>query len=315
VQDLNSAMYFVKVVVHGSFTAASQALGVPKSTISDKVAELERALGVTLLTRTTRKLKLTDVGEEFFRKAENGISQLQAAGEEASHSQAAPTGVLRITAPAEVSIIESVMSAISEYRRKFPAVALELDFSDRQVDLVAEGYDIAIRAGELPDSSLIAKRIAFGRFVLVASPTYLKQAPKLSHPKDLVRHDCIRFMPQTPSGEWDLQTKKGKTAQVKVSTGISANSFLAIKSLAVMGNGVALLPNMICKQEISEKKLVQVLPDWSTPDDPVHLVYPPQRFSSPKVREMIPLLEKSVRELMAVPVEGNLRPRGEPCIP
>jgi DNA-binding transcriptional LysR family regulator len=299
-QDLNSTMLFVKVVVAGSFTKAASALGVPKSTVSDKVAQLEKELGVTLLTRTTRKLMLTDVGAEFFRKAEQGISQLQIAGEEASHSQKAPTGLLRLTAPAEILVINSMMNAVVEYRSKFPNVAVELDFSDRYVDLIAEGYDLAIRAGALEDSSLMAKRVGIAQLFLVASESYLRKAPPLKSPKDLRNHICLKHVEPPSDDIWFLRTKQGKTAKVQILQSMSSNAFPALKALALLGQGIALLPNLMCRAELSEKKLVRLLPEWATPEVPMHLVYPAQRFSSPKIKEMIPLLEKHLREIMDV---------------
>lgn len=297
-QDLNSTMFFVKVVVAGSFTKAASLLGVPKSTVSDKVAQLEKELGVTLLTRTTRKLKLTDVGEEFFRKAEQGVSQLQSAGEEAAQAQKAPTGTLRLTAPAEMLIFGSVMDAVIEYQSKFPNVRIEFEFTDRMVDLVAEGCDIAIRAGELADSGLMAKRIGLSHMILVAADSYLKKAPPLTNPKDLLKHRCLRFMDPPSDDIWMLRSKQGKSARIQIPLSLSFNSFSALRSLAVSGQGIALIPNTLCKTEIDEKKLTRVLPDWSTKDVPLHLVYPGQRFSSPKVKEMIPLLERGLQKLV-----------------
>jgi DNA-binding transcriptional LysR family regulator len=297
-QDLNSTMFFVKVVVAGSFTQAAHLLGVPKSTVSDKVAQLEKELGVTLLTRTTRKLKLTDVGEEFFRKAEQGVSQLQSAGEEAAQAQKAPTGTLRLTGPGELIFFGSVMEALIEYRSKFPAVKVEFEFTDRVVDLVAEGYDIAIRAGDLADSGLMAKRIGLSRMILVASDSYLKKAPPLTSPKDLLAHRCLRFLDPPSDDVWVLRSKQGKSARVQIPIGISGNSFTALKALVISGQGVALIPNTVCQTEVAEKKLTRVLPDWSTADVPIHLVYPGQRFHSPKVKEMIPLLEKGLQKIV-----------------
>jgi len=299
-QDLNSTMLFVKVVVAGSFTKAASALGVPKSTVSDKVAQLEKELGVTLLTRTTRKLTLTDVGAEFFRKAERGISQLQGAAEEASQSQKTPTGLLRLTAPADIFFINSMIKAVAEYRSRFPNVMVELDFSDRYVDLIAEGYDVAIRAGILEDSSLMAKRVGVAQLILVASESYLRKAPALKHPKDLRNHHCLKHIEPPSDDIWHLRTKQGKTAKVQIPQGTSSNAYPALKALAVMGQGIVLLPNSMCHAELSEKKLVRVLPEWATSEVPMHFVYPAQRFSSPKIKEMIPLLEKHLREIMDV---------------
>lgn len=297
-QDLNSTMFFVKVVVAGSFTKAATMLGVPKSTVSDKVAGLEKELGVTLLTRTTRKLKLTDVGEEFFRKAEQGVSQLQFAGEEAAQAQKAPTGTLKLTGPAELIFFGGVIDAITEYRSKFPQVKVEFEFTDRMVDLISEGCDIAIRAGDLADSGLMAKKIGLSNMILVASDSYLKKASPLRNPKDLTQHQCLRFLDPPTDDIWILRSKQGKSARIQIPLSLSGNSFGALKALTVAGQGIALIPNTLCQPEIAEKKLTRVLPDWSTADVPIHLVYPGQRFSSPKLKEMLPLLEKGLQKLV-----------------
>ncbi len=297
-QDLNSTMFFVKVVLAGSFTKAATLLGVPKSTVSDKVAQLEKKLGVTLLTRTTRKLKLTDVGEEFFRKAEQGISQLQSAGEEAAQAQKTPTGTLRLTGPAELIFFGNMLDAIAEYRSKFPQVKVEIDFTDRMVDMVSEGFDIAIRAGDLPDSGLRAKRLGVSNMILVASDRYLRKAPTLTKPKDLREHLCLRYIDPPSDDVWMLYSKQGKSAKVQIPISLSGNSYSALRALAVSGQGIALIPNTLCQAELAEKKLTRVLPDWATENVPLHLVYPGQRFSSPKVREMLPLLEKALHKLV-----------------
>jgi DNA-binding transcriptional LysR family regulator len=294
--DFNSAHYFVQVVTYGSFTEAAKQLGVPKSTVSDKVASLEKELGVTLLMRTTRRLKLTDVGAEFFKRAQTAIQQLQGAGEEAAQSQKRPTGTLRITAPAEFTHL-GLIDAIRKYSEKFPDVRLECDFSDRHVDVVGEGFDIAIRGGALKDSTLVAKRMRAGVFMLVASPAYLKTAPPLKHPRDLSNHRLIKQYTSSGEAAWPLHSTQGKTARVSAPSHVLTNSFAAIKKLVISGVGISILPDLLCRDELRGRELVRVLPDWSTADMPVHLVYPPHRFSSPKVKEMVPLLEKILREM------------------
>src|ERR1700759_5273689 len=191
--DLNATLFFVTVATAGSFTEASRRLRVPKSTISDKVAELEKRLGVTLIIRTTRRLKLTEAGTAFLERAGSAIHDLQIAEEEAAGSQAAPTGTLRITAPAN-SVSHVIMGAVVAYRRKFPNVRIELDFSDRRLDLLADGFDIAFRPGHLPDSTLLAKQVGRAARILVAAPGYLRGKPPLKHPRDLQSHSCVTFI-------------------------------------------------------------------------------------------------------------------------
>jgi DNA-binding transcriptional LysR family regulator len=294
--DLNSTLFFVTVATAGSFTEASRRLRVPKSTISEKVAELETRLGVTLMIRTTRKLKLTEAGSAFLRTAEIAINSLQIAEDEASKSQKTPTGTLRITAPGN-SVSFVIMKAVAEYRRKFPAVKIELDFSDRRLDLIGEGYDIAFRPGHLPDSNLLAKRVGRASRILVAAPSYLKTRAPLKHPRDLRNHTCLTLVFSSVETVWTLRTKDGRNAKVNVTESLSSNALAALKELVLMGEGIALLPNSVCKSELTQRTFTRVLPEWATAEVPVHLVYPPQRYSSAKVREMIPLLEQCVREL------------------
>jgi DNA-binding transcriptional LysR family regulator len=179
-------------------------------------------------------------------------------------------------------------------------VTVDFQFSDRDVNLIVEGYDVAIRGGPQDDSSLIAKRVGVSRFILVASPAYLKGAPPLKHPRDLTLHSCINMNdPGLARDFWELRSSKGKVARVRFSdNGISANSFTAIQSLVVFGDGIALMPRAICKKDLMSKKVVQVLPEWSTVDIPVYLVYPAQRYSSSKLKEFIPLLEERAKELL-----------------
>jgi DNA-binding transcriptional LysR family regulator len=294
--DLNATLFFVTVAKAGSFTEASRRLRVPKSTISEKVAELETRLGVTLMMRTTRRLKLTEAGAAFLQKAESAINSLQIAQDEASQSQNTPTGTLRITAPGN-TVSHVILKAVTEYRTKFPRVKIELDFSDRSIDLISEGFDIAFRPGLLADSNLMAKQVGRARRILVAAPSYLEAKPPLQHPKDLESHSCLTLISSSVETIWKLRTKEGKSAKINVTDCLSSNSLSALKELVLLSEGIALLPNSICKGELEQKKFVRVLPLWATAEVPVQLVYPPQRHASAKVREMLPLLEKSVREL------------------
>jgi DNA-binding transcriptional LysR family regulator len=297
--DLNAAYIFTQVVISKSFTEAARVLGIPKSTVSDRVAELEKQLGVTLMTRTTRKLKLTDIGLEFFKNAELAISQLQVASEQASSSQKKPTGRLKIIAPSDFALPE-IMEAVSNYRKKFPEVTVDFQFSDRDVNLIAEGYDMAIRGGPQTDSSMIAKKVGVSCLILVASPGYLKTAPPLKHPRDIALHSCINMNDPSVAREfWDLRTPQGKVARVRfLDNAVSANSFNAVKSLVLFGDGIGLMPRALCKNDFIQKTLVHVLPEWSTADLPLYLVYPAQRYSSSKLKEFIPLIEEKAKKLL-----------------
>jgi DNA-binding transcriptional LysR family regulator len=165
------------------------------------------------------------------------------------------------------------------------------------VDLIGEGYDIAFRPGHLPDSGLIAKKVGRASRILVAAPGYLKVRSVLKHPRDLQDHDCLTLISSIEEKIWTLRSKDGRSAQVVVTARLSSNSLSALKELVLTGEGIALLPNSTCKVELAQGAFIRVLPDWGTEASPVHLVYPPGLSSSAKVREMLPLLEQSVREL------------------
>ncbi|TAZ68095.1 LysR family transcriptional regulator [Rhizobium ruizarguesonis] len=298
--DLNGAMIFARVVRLGSFTKAALELGLPNSTVSDRISDLEKALGVSLLVRTTRKLHLTDAGEIFFRKAEAAVAALVSAGEEASLFQKRPTGTLKITAPADFDFTP-ICEAVTEYTGKFPEVKVELLLTDRLVDLVGEGFDIAVRAGPIGDSTLTAKPLGSSGLILVANPHYLKSSSAIAHPDDLAFHKCLVISPEQNASSfttWSLVSADGGKAKIVPQAHVSSNSVGAIKHLVSIGEGIALIPPTLVRGDISTNRMVRVLPDWSTEPWPSYLIYTPHRKSSPKVREMIPLLEPRIRDVV-----------------
>jgi DNA-binding transcriptional LysR family regulator len=296
--DLNAVQIFVRVIESGGFTAAGLALGVPKSTVSDRVSELEECLGVSLLLRTTRKLRLTDAGAEYFRQAKHAVDQLRIANEHASQSQKQPAGVLRISAPADLALPE-FMAAVTRYRAKFSEVTVECNFNNRQIDLVSEGYDIVIRGGVLADSAMIAKKIGESYMIVVTSARYMREAPPISHPQELILHKVIIMNESNFSQNiWDLQTASGDVLPVRVSNNpISTNSFVAMRSLVAMGGGVALIPRAFCKADVAQGHLIQILPEWTTAKIALYAVYAAQRYSSPKIKEFIAILEEEMGSL------------------
>ena len=282
--DLNEISVFVKVVQAGSFTQAAAQLGIPNSTASARVSALERRLGVTLLQRTTRKLRLTEAGETYFRRAAQGLGEIVEAESEVSASQREPQGMLRVTAPVDLGA-SCLAGLVSAFRQKYPAVRVELVFTDRFVDLVAEGIDVAVRAGRLRDSALIARKVGLAEWIPAASPAYLKKAGTPRHPRELTGHACLQF---TPLGteHWQLTDGKQKVT-VPLPRDLLANEINFAKALALAGKGVALLPSYVCHGEIRSGRLVRVLPEWRARTDPVHLVYPGQKFVAPKVRAFV----------------------------
>jgi len=287
--DLDGIAVFVKVVQAGSFSQAAKLLNMPNSTVSAKVAALEKRLGVTLLQRTTRRLHLTEVGEGYFRRCMTALEELQTAENELAIERSETKGVLRLTAPVELgrSALPPVLDVLM---KRHPAIKIDLIITNRLVDLVAENIDVAVRAGPLKNSGLIAKRFVLGQFGLWASPSYLKNNSVPRNPDELKEHDCLRFAPFTGR---KLQLTNGRErAQIALTGRITADDFEALRALAVLGWGIALLPSFLCAEEAKERKLVSVLPNWRGESVSVSVVYPAQRFVSPKIRAFITAAEE-----------------------
>ena len=282
--DLDGIAVFVKVVQAGSFSQAAKLLNMPNSTVSAKVAALEKRLGVTLLQRTTRRLHLTEAGEGYFRRCMTALEELHAAENELAIERGETKGVLRLTAPVELgrSALPPVLDVLM---RRHPAIKIDLIITNRLVDLVVENIDVAVRAGPLKDSGLIARRFVLGQFGLWASPSYLKNNSVPRNPDELKEHDCLRFAPFTGR---KLQLTNGRErAQIALAGRITADDFEALRALAVLGWGIALLPSFLCAEEAKERKLVSVLPNWRGDSVTISVVYPAQRFVSPKIRAFI----------------------------
>ena len=287
--DLDGIAVFVKVVQAGSFSQAAKLLNMPNSTVSAKVAALEKRLGVTLLQRTTRRLHLTEPGAGYFRRCLQALEGLQAAESELESERSETKGVLRLTAPVELgrSALPPVLDVLM---KRHPAIEIDLIITNRLVDLVAENIDLAVRAGPLKDSALIAKRFVLGQFGLWASPSYLKNNSVPRNPNELKEHDCLRFAPFTGR---KLQLTNGRErAQIALAGRITADDFEALRALAVLGWGIALLPSFLCAEEAKERKLVSVLPNWRGDSVTISVVYPAQRFVSPKIRAFITAAEE-----------------------
>ena len=234
--DFNETAVFVKVAQAGSFTAAARQLKLPTSTVSTRIARLEKRLGVTLLQRTTRRLSLTEAGRLYFQHAALGLEHLLEAEAAVTTAVSEPRGVLRVTAPADFgdAILAELIGAM---RTACPLVDMELALTDRNVDLIAEGIDVAIRAGTLSDSSLVAKRIGSTCWALFAHPEYLRTAPPLTEPHHLQAHDCLQF---TPLGRQQWALSDGITRITAPMAGhVVVNDFGVIRSMALSGLGVA----------------------------------------------------------------------------
>ena len=291
--DLNETAVFVRVVQAGSFSAAARLLGLPTSTVSTRVARLEKRLGVTLLQRTTRRLKLTEAGGVYFEHPSVGLGHLGEAEAAVVDAAGDAKGLLRATAPADLGD-DMLAGIVHRMRRAHPEVHVELVLVNRYVDLVAEGVDVAIRTGLLKDSSLVAKQVGTALWVPFASTEYLRSAPPLQEPQHLRQHDCVQF---TPLGKdhWTLSNGQA-SVQIPMAGKMLANDIGVVRSMALTGDGIALLPTYLCRQADSEGRLQRVLPGWHAKADPLHILYPRQRFVPPRLRAFIDVATDELRQ-------------------
>lgn len=278
--NLNELTVFVKIVEIGSFTGAADILEMPKSTVSARLSSLEGRIGVTLIRRTTRRLFVTDEGKAYYQKCMQALMQISAAEEQIAQSQSEPKGILKITAPVELGVT-LLPKILGDFQVQYPSVSLEVILSDKTMDLVSEGIDIALRAGSLKDSTLIAKKLGAVYFAAFASPQYLKKYGTPKKPQDLKDHTCLHFSPLSPK-EWQLNGPGG-SQRVEINKKIIINDMNLIKSMALDGYGIALLPTFYCFNESSKNSLVRVLDAWKSNQRSVQFVYPMQEFVPKKL--------------------------------
>jgi len=281
--NLNDVRLFLRVVETNSFTAAAETLGIQKSTISRRIGQLEDDLGVRLLQRTTRKLKLTDEGQELFERCRPLIDELEQLPDLVSAHHSEPQGRLRITMPPEMGIF-LMNDVISDFMRTYPKIQLELELSTRVVDLIEEGIDLALRVGHLDDSSLIARKIASITGGLYASPEYIKTHGTPNSPGELSKHSCLGRLSNSLNWAFD---NWNNGAPVTINARLKANNLMFMRDMAVQGLGIARLPRAFCRGEVERGDLIQVLGDYHLPGTEVHALYPSRRHLSPKVRLFI----------------------------
>ncbi|HEX6763893.1 MAG TPA: LysR substrate-binding domain-containing protein [Polyangiaceae bacterium] len=294
--DLNEVLVFARVVHAGSFTAAAKELGMPKSTVSRKVSELEERLNARLLQRTTRKLSLTDVGRTYYDYAVRIVGELEEAERAVSSLEEKPRGPLRVTVPSNASYLGPI---VSEYLKRYPDVRLELLCTGRTVDLVEERFDVGMRAGTLADSTLIAKSIQSAKWFLVATPGYLKKRGRPRSPDDLKKHDCLLFGVTQGGSVVRLEGAEG-TVDVPVSARVLVNEVDVVYEATMAGLGIAVLPAYRCVEDLRAGRLECVLRPWNIPPTPFHVVYPSSRHISAKVKSFV---EHLVRRMTPPPWE------------
>lgn len=277
---------FTRVAEHGGFTAASKKLGMSVSAATKSVARLEDELGVQLFRRTTRRLALTDAGQEFYERCVRILAELEDAEAAMRRANASPRGRLRVIMPFSFGRV-TVVPALPQFRAGHPDIALDLSFSDRPVDLIEEGFDLAVRTGELSDSRLVTRVLTRGPQITVAAPGYLARHGTPQIPEDLDRHDCIigRFGP-----EWSFRAADGRTRRMRVRGNLTIWSGDALREAAVAGLGIAQATWWLFRKDLEAGAVVPVLGDYVLEGLPVSVLYPANRHPAVKVRAFIDFL-------------------------
>ena len=294
-QDLNDLLYFAEVVDRGGFAAAGRALGVPKSRLSRRVAELEARLGVRLLQRTTRKLSLTSVGEQYHRHCVAMREDALAADEAIARAQSEPQGTIRVACP--VTLAHTTLGPLlPEFLSLYPKVRLDMRVSNRVVALVEEGFDVALRVRSTLDSSgsLVVKRFGLTCTQLVASPAQLARQGNPTTVDELARLDTLSMSGLDGVATWQLNGPNGEMRQFESHPRYVADDLLTLKFAAMRGVGVCALPDYMCRDELRDGLLLQVLPGWSLPQGIFHAVFPSRRGLIPAVRTFLDFLGETI---------------------
>jgi len=287
--QITALRVFIAIAEEGSFSGAAQALSMSKSAVSKYVSSLEDRLGAKLLNRTTRQVSLTDEGRIYLTRTVRVLDQLEEAAAEVGAMKSEPIGTLRVSSALSFGL-RQVAPALPDLLSRYPRLTVDIDFSDRFVDLVDEGVDVAIRIGELPDSTLIARRLATAALILVASPGYLETKGQPERPADLAEHTCLLYRGRSGPRYWKLGAGADGGETIRVDGPLVANNGDALKAAALAGLGIARLPSFLLDDALAAGTLQEVLPEYRPQSLPVHAVYLPNRHLSAKVRYFVDFL-------------------------
>jgi len=288
---------FVAVVEAGSFIGAADATGLSKAAVSRHVAELEQRLGARLLHRTTRRLSLTDDGQLFFARAKEMLAAIDEAESEISSRSGEPSGLLRINAPLTFGVLH-LAPLWGRFAQLYPKVSLDIDLSDRVVDLVEEGYDLAVRITNLPSSQLVSRQLASTRMVACASPPYLARHGTPAHPDELAQHEVISYSYWAARNEWTFTAPDDSLVTVRTHARIHANNGDTCRAAALDHQGIILQPDFLVADDLRRGDLVELLPTYRAMTLGIHAVYPSRKHLPIKTRRLVDFLV----EAFAAPV-------------
>ena len=297
-RDLNDLYYFVQVVDHGGFAPAGRALGEPKSKLSRRIALLEERLGARLIQRSTRRFSVTEIGQNYYAHCKAMLIEADAAQAAVEQTRSEPSGIVRLTCP--VAFLHARVSAmLADFMLQHPNVAIHLEATNRRVDLIAEGIDVAIRARPLPieSSDLMMKVLAQRGHALVASPDLVERAGPIRVPADLNGLPSLDLGPPRQEHIWKLEGPDGAQADIRHQPRLVSDDMIALRSAAIVGVGIVHLPLLMVSDEIREGKLMHLLPGWAPKRHVVHAVYPSKRGLLPSVRALLDHLSACFSEL------------------
>lgn len=290
---LGAMRAFVKVCDTGSFTAAGRAMGLPKSAVSKQVAWLEEELGARLLNRTTRRLSITEAGQGYLDRCRRILDDVEEAESQVAELQTRPRGRLRVSTPFSFGLLY-LSAMLCDLAAAYPELELDITMTDRFVDLLDEGFDLAIRIGDLPDSNLIARRIAETRVVVCGSPAYFARAGMPQTPQDLVDHNCLIYAREGRQDRWQFR-EAGREFSIQPHGNLRLNNGDALKMAALRGLGIAQLPMFLIGAELRSGALLPILADYERLALAIHAVYPHNRHLSAKARVFVEALVRRFR--------------------
>jgi DNA-binding transcriptional LysR family regulator len=290
-QPLEGLYYFTQVVDHGGFARAARALGIPKSRLSRHVVALEAKLNVRLVNRSTRRFVVTDVGHEVYRHATAMLTEADAALEAVEFARAKPCGTIKASCP--VALAQSALALIlPEFLEKYPAVRLQLHVSNRRVDVLSEGFDVALRVRSVPtgEDGLVMRSFRSVDEFLVATAAYLGRVGAPTEPAQLAQHATLDYAGELDRRPWELVGPNGEMARVELSSRVLCHDFVVLRAAVLAGLGIARLPESVVREDLARGVLTRVLPAWNSPQGIVHVVFPSRRGLLPAVRAFIDFL-------------------------
>lgn len=289
-QNLNDLYFFAQVVEKGGFAPAGRALSIPKSRLSRRIALLEEHLGVRLLQRSSRRFAVTEIGQVYLRHCQAMLAEAQAAQDAIDHMQAEPRGQIRLSCP--ITLAQTLMAGIvGEFMAAYPQVTVYMEVTNRRVDVIEEGLDIALRVRNvLEDSALVMRSFGFSRVSLLGSPALLERLGPPAHPEDLARFPSLGMIMRNGKYAWPLHGPEGAVHTVAYAPRLLADDFIVLRETAAAGVGLAAMPEYLCRDALMSGGLVRVLPQWTFVQSNLHAVFPSRRGLLPAVRCFIDFL-------------------------